>query len=152
MPSEYTVPSHKIEASFCFYNQQLQIENNQLECMHWLGRAEEQTKISRPQGGAVLLEWSRHTQGCRNSVFNWCIFNFLGVPSASSHHWLWDQGVKIFQTLQERTLKFVKFISVWKGKKSAWIIFTWAENCFLFTTMQFQIVGLKHIQTHFHGA
>uniref|UniRef100_A0A8B9QQT0 Synaptotagmin n=1 Tax=Anas platyrhynchos TaxID=8839 RepID=A0A8B9QQT0_ANAPL len=52
MPSEYTAPSHKIEASFCFYNQQLQIEDNRLECMHWLGRAEEETKISRPQGAA----------------------------------------------------------------------------------------------------
>lgn len=37
-------------------------------------------------------------------------FRFLHIPRAYFNQWLWKQEVELFQILQKRTLKFVKFL------------------------------------------
>lgn len=116
MPSKNPTPSHKMQIFFQFCSQYLQIENSQWECIHWFVRDEEavrdcQTaKQPQPQqSGQGII------QGCGKCTDRF--FGFLHIPSAYSNHWLWKQGVEIFQILQKRTLKLVKFILLRKGKK-----------------------------------
>lgn len=139
MPSENPTPSHKMQIFFQFCSQYLQIENSQWECIHWFVRDEEavrdfQTaKQPQPQqSGQDII------QGCGKCTDR--SFGFLHIPSACYNHRLWKQGVEIFQILQKRTLKLVKFILLWKGKKYQLELFLHKENCFLLSTRHFQIV------------
>lgn len=83
--------------------------------MHWFKRTEEGTEISRLRSsrspGWVVGAYVG--SGKPIDMF----FGFSHLPSARSNRWLWEQGVEVFQTLPKRTLKFVKFISVYKGRK-----------------------------------
>lgn len=85
--------------------------------MHWFARAEE---AGRDFQTANWPQPQQSGQGILQSCGK-CAdrsFRFLHIPSAYCNHWLWKQGVEIFQILQKKDFEVCQIHSVIEGEKN----------------------------------
>lgn len=117
--------------------------------MHWFERTDEEIEISSLQRGCRPVRVHRTYTGVQKptgaSLMSCVSPGPVLIAGCGSREW------KYFKLCRKGLWSLSNSSQYGRGKKSAWIIFTWGENCFLLRTRQFQIVALKCAQTHFYG-